>query len=94
MINVSKQDWIVDVDCFKCGIVFWVSNKLNDNWKRDKTTFYCPNGHGQSYSKSTADILQEKLDGKERRVTYLESENVRLERENNKLKKPARKRKS
>lgn len=33
--------------------------------KRDKQTFYCINGHGQSFSKSTAEILNVKLLEKE-----------------------------
>ncbi len=50
--------------CYKCGIPFGVPS----NFKRaclqegPEKTFYCPNGHGQVYTKSTSDKLKEKFD--------------------------------
>lgn len=88
-VNVSMD--IVRVDCYKCGVSFWVETSLNSNWRRDKTSFYCPNGHGQSYTKSTAEILQEKLDTKERRIFTLESDVATLERTVKRLKRKPRK---
>lgn len=35
--------------------------QIQVNLKKTKAVFYCYNGHGQSYTKSTADVLQEKL---------------------------------
>lgn len=54
------------VECFKCGVLFAVDESLQKNWLRDKTSFYCPNGHAQSYTKSTAERLQEQLDAAKR----------------------------
>jgi hypothetical protein len=73
MINTMSREY-VNVECYKCDIVFAVSHDLNKAWRRDKTTFYCPNGHAQSYTKSTADILQEKLNVKEGEVDRLKRE--------------------
>ena len=79
---------LISVECFKCGVLFSVSYYLNSNWKRDKATFYCPNGHSQSYTKSTAEILQEELDHANEENLELKVENSRLLR---KMKKPQRK---
>lgn len=51
----------IDIECCNCGIVWGVSETLNKNWKENKQPFYCPNGHGQSYIKSTADQLRDDL---------------------------------
>jgi hypothetical protein len=50
------------IDCYKCGVTFAVSASLRKAWLRDKTEFYCPNGHTQSYTESTAERLQKQLD--------------------------------
>ena len=55
------QKNIVAIECYRCGIIFWVSTRLNENWKENKRSFYCPNGHSQEYIKSTADILRGQL---------------------------------
>lgn len=54
------------VDCYKCGVTFAVSAALRGNWLRDKTEFFCPNGHSQSYLESTAQRLQRELDAAKR----------------------------
>lgn len=77
-----------EIECYKCGIIFGVSPTLDDNWKRDKTAFHCPNGHGQSYRKSTAERLQEQLDQKNAIITQKNREIATLE---TKLKKPVKK---
>lgn len=81
----------IKVECYKCGVVFAVSSELQGYWKRDKTDFYCVNGHRQSYIKSTADILREKLNkrgdeifSKNVEIATLERKNKTLERKCNK----------
>ncbi len=49
------------VECYQCGVVFAIDESLQKNWVRNKTRFFCPNGHGQSYIKSEADLLREQL---------------------------------
>jgi len=75
----SMSHEFVTVDCYKCGVMFAVDKQLDAAWRRDKTTFHCPNGHGQSYSKSTAEILQEKIAEKDRRITDLNARVAELE---------------
>jgi hypothetical protein len=75
------------IECYKCGILFSVSKEFDDNRRKDKMTFYCPNGHGQSYIKSTEEILREKnnkiefeLIQKNNRISFLERININLEK--------------
>lgn len=36
-------------DCCNCGVGFALTAELRERKLKDKTTFYCPNGHPQSY---------------------------------------------
>lgn len=47
------------IECARCATPFMVSAALRDYLRRSRDTFYCPNGHAQSYSKSTETILKE-----------------------------------
>ncbi len=44
--------------CCNCGIEFGMFDKWDERLRESHGTFYCPNGHGQSY---TADNREEKL---------------------------------
>lgn len=48
--------------CITCGCDFLISTILGEQLRKNRNTFHCPNGHSQSYTKSTADYLQDKLD--------------------------------
>ena len=48
-------------ECYKCGVVFWVSASLCRRWRDTGETFYCPNGHGQVYGENTVGKLQKQL---------------------------------
>lgn len=39
--------------CYSCGLLFGVEAGYDDRRRDDKQYFYCPNGHGQAYIKST-----------------------------------------
>lgn len=47
--------------CCSCGVVFGLTDAQHADLKRRKAIFYCPNGHGQSYSRNEADALREQL---------------------------------
>lgn len=42
------------VACYSCGMVFAVPYRWQENRRDDKKEFYCPNGHGQSYTGESA----------------------------------------
>ena len=68
-------------NCYSCGTPFGVEKQLMANLRENHNTFYCPNGHAQSYvGKSEAEKLREQLS---REQTSLAIErNLRLEAEN------------
>ncbi len=50
------------VQCCKCGVWFGIEAEFHKNLRRDKGTFYCTNGHGQSYCENEADKLRRERD--------------------------------
>lgn len=63
--------------CYKCAIPFAVPTRYKQHLKDSQDSFYCPNGHSQSYTKSTETILREKIQRierqKEQEENYLRS---------------------
>lgn len=50
-------------ECCNCGITFHVPAVFQKACRADsRKTFYCPNGHGQSYTESEADKLRQERD--------------------------------
>jgi hypothetical protein len=82
MFNVFSEE-----ECCKCGTLFGMTPKFKENRKKDRASFFCPNGHEQGYIKSTAQILQEKLDEKERLLNEKSAQIYSLSNENERLKK-------
>lgn len=52
-------------ECYSCGIAFGMPKETQQNRKRDKKSFFCPNGHGQVYSRSAEQELREQIERKE-----------------------------
>ena len=46
---------IKQITCCNCGVIFWITQSHNSDLFRTKTTFYCPNGHSQSYVGETCE---------------------------------------
>lgn len=59
--------------CYKCGTPFGVESCLHRRLKERGETFYCPNGHGQVYTRS----ITQKLEDAEK---ALERERARTQR--------------
>lgn len=64
MRNVTiTQDITIELiteDCCNCGVMFGFTGELRKQRLADKATFYCPNGHPQSYmGKSMKEQLAE-----------------------------------
>lgn len=56
--------------CYKCGVVFGMDGNFYDSRWRDRSTFYCPNGHPQAYAVSTEDELRRQLADSRESATY------------------------
>ena len=40
---------IVQEICCNCNVIFWITAEHREQLVKCKNTFYCPNGHPQSY---------------------------------------------
>ena len=60
-LNIQMQPTFITVDCCVCGVVFAVAKELDASWRANKLSFYCPNGHSQSYTESEVDRVKRKL---------------------------------
>lgn len=49
------------ITCCACGVEFGLIPKYEENWRRTSKTFYCPNGHGQSWPKEAETAEQKEL---------------------------------
>lgn len=55
--------------CCDCGVLFAMPASLIRNLRKTKRSFFCPNGHSQSYvGKTEAEKLREQLEAKEREL--------------------------
>lgn len=48
-------------ECYLCHVLFAIPLSMQQRARAEGTTFYCPNGHGQVYSKSEVTKLKERL---------------------------------
>lgn len=64
-------------DCATCGVLYAVTDEYDARRRFDGQSFYCPNGHSQSYT-SEASRLRKRLEEAERNATRLLAEQDRL----------------
>lgn len=53
--------------CCNCGIWFAMPSAVQRKFKSQGGSFYCPNGHGQHYTKTEVSKLREQLDAEKSR---------------------------
>lgn len=70
IITISKT--YTTTECCTCGADVPITVDHIEQLKKSKRIFYCINGHSMSFTKSTADILQEKLNEKNKEISVLE----------------------
>lgn len=69
--SIPKQVVLETEECCNCGVVFAMPDYMMRRLKDQGGTFYCPNGHGQHYTKSEVQRLQEKLAEQARAATHM-----------------------
>lgn len=79
LVSIQQQLAFVTIECYKCGVMFAVSDGLNRNWHETKQDFFCPNGHSQAYLKSEAQRLREQLDEQKRQTEFQKARAERLD---------------
>lgn len=52
-------------ECCVCGVLFQITEEYSEDRQSDGATFYCPNGHAQSYTDSDDEQI-EKLEARNR----------------------------
>lgn len=72
--------------CYKCGITFGMPEDFRDYCKRDKASFYCPNGHGQVYTRSKEQELEAALEAARTDTAYWRQELALSERRRSAIK--------
>lgn len=76
--------------CYKCAIPFAVPSNYKRHLQSSQDDFFCPNGHEQRYTKSTEQILREKIKDQEetfqRRLNWANQDNEMLKKERTVLK--------
>lgn len=60
------------IDCSACGVLFAVPDDVDKELVDSGRTFYCPNGHAQHYTNSTAKQLKDEKDRHARTVARLD----------------------
>lgn len=71
-VNLIKN--FAHESCYKCGIDFYVPERIQRHLLASKESFWCPNGHSQAYVKSTSETLKEELSQKELKILRLQTE--------------------
>lgn len=88
---------LIELECPRCHLTYWVTKQHRDRLKETKETFYCPSGHPQLFSgkKDNDKYLEEKkktddlllaLTSIEKQINSLHCENVKLKKNNSRLK--------
>jgi hypothetical protein len=70
---------LVEMTCAACAVVFGVTPALRDLRKSDKSAFFCPNGHGVCFPKTTVDPKDEELKDLRAKCADLKAAKAKLE---------------
>jgi hypothetical protein len=71
-------------DCITCGVVFFLPETLDKHVRDTGQSFYCPNGHAQSYTESRADKFKRLYEAETKRRENLDSRLAGLQVEHRK----------
>lgn len=92
MTTFTETSQYTVTGCCICGVQWGVPTELYQYWKRDGTSFYCPNGHRQSMTDTTKQQLeraQKQLAQKEMEVIAAKASLERQRKEAQRLRKRA-----
>lgn len=61
-MTMQINEPMVHQQCINCAIHWLMPKYLDDRRRKDKESFYCPNGHPQAYIESEAERLRRERD--------------------------------
>lgn len=79
-LTFEQTDTLITEDCCNCGVVFAMPQKLRDRLIQTHNSFYCPNGHSQSYTGKTKEQVQRERAERLERDLANKDEDLRAER--------------
>lgn len=87
-LTFKEEITIVTEECCNCGVTFGLPKSLQRKLIDNKKTFYCPNGHPQSYTGTSfnKEEYENKLREAQNRIANISFEKVQLESQLNKTK--------
>ncbi len=81
--SITSSSEMYVFDCPDCGVPYGLDSAFQKRRKADGRRWYCPNGHGISYSESELDIARKEAQVNERRrkSAELELDRTRADRD-------------
>ncbi len=72
--TISTELTLVIEECCRCGMMFGMTQDVQRRLGDNGGTFYCPHGHGQSYTEPTVEVLRKQLREEQGRVAQIQSQ--------------------
>lgn len=73
--TITESTTLVTEECCNCGVLFAITADMQDRLVQSHAQFYCPNGHGQSYTgKTEAQKQRERAERAEEGKAYLRAQ--------------------
>lgn len=79
-MNITITEGFSSEICIRCGVIFWVPDKLQSGRKKNKNPFYCPNGDQMAYVESESDRLNAKLLERDVELARCRSESIEFKK--------------
>ena len=73
------------IACCNCKMLFAVPEEIDNRWIENGKTFYCPQGHAQSYSESKVQKLEKQLKNARQRTEWAERDALEVREKNEHL---------
>lgn len=71
---------LVHVRCWRCDVIYGMSETMHERRKADGESFFCPNGHSAAYKETEADKLRRERDRLTQRMAEKDDE-IRRQRD-------------
>jgi hypothetical protein len=92
MSRILVETEIIPIQCSACSVWYGLDKTFKDRRYSDKQSFYCPNGHAQSWTEGDADRLratnlrlESQLSFERSQRQILEASKAKLERAHKRL---------